>query len=255
MGADVPNRPCPRLRRIRAPVGLLVRGLLGQPILRVFRLNDPQLPQVPARHHCTCLSHQGIAGVVVGQEKPRIRGSNGRADGFGLFGRCGQRFIANNMDARIQKCDGRTSMHMVRRNDRHGIDPVRSRGLSQRHFFVRPIGSVGCNPQLYRAGSGTYRVRGQRTGNKIPFPIDPRGNPVDAADKGALAAPHHSQFQSAHSPNIPLICASSRSPPAKSSKARSGGSIKWLSINGAPSAAPCSADLIQHSHSNTAQLS
>ena len=56
-------------------------------------------------------------------------------------------------------------------------------------------------------------------------------------------------------PSILLIWAGSRSPPAKSSNAVFGVSIRCAAMKGAPSAAPCSADFRQHSHSSTAQLS
>ena len=42
---------------------------------------------------------------------------------------------------------------------------------------------------------------------------------------------------------------------AKSSKARLAASMMWRLMKGAPSAAPCSALLMQHSHSSTAQPS
>ena len=49
------------------------------------------------------------------------------------------------------------------------------------------------------------------------------------------------------------FAASSTPLAAKSSKARSATSMMWAAMNGAPSAAPCSLSLMQHSHSSTAQ--
>ena len=54
-------------------------------------------------------------------------------------------------------------------------------------------------------------------------------------------------------PRSPLRYASFTSPPAKSSNAFWVTSIMWSLINDAPSLAPCSEDLTQHSHSITAQ--
>ena len=57
------------------------------------------------------------------------------------------------------------------------------------------------------------------------------------------------------SPRMRRFNAASASCPAKSSNALSVKSMIWLWIKGAPSAAPCSGCLMQHSHSRTAQPS
>jgi len=56
-------------------------------------------------------------------------------------------------------------------------------------------------------------------------------------------------------PIIFRLSFSSGAEPAKSSKARSVTLMMWFLIKGAPSKAPCSASLMQHSHSKTAQPS
>ena len=56
-------------------------------------------------------------------------------------------------------------------------------------------------------------------------------------------------------PRMRLIFALSAEPATKSSKLFSVVLMMWLAMKGAPSMAPCTESLMQHSHSSTAQLS
>ena len=60
-------------------------------------------------------------------------------------------------------------------------------------------------------------------------------------------------FRSSYNPRIFRLRSASASPPAKSSNARSVTRMMCSRTNSAPSAAPCSGCLMQHSHSTTAQ--
>ena len=84
---------------------------------------------------------------------------------------------------------------------------------------------------------------------KFRFPISDFMAPLAP---GSLPTSH---FPLPYSPSTFRFCSSSAAPPAKSSKAFSVTSMMWSWMNTAPSRAPCSGLLMQHSHSSTAQLS
>ena len=130
VGADVADRAAgARALGIDAPFRLLVAGLLGrlgQPVLRIFDLDQPDLaeiarlapfraPAAPADSRCSCAS-------------PRRCRPDLSAAAFSFFASASesrQRLVADHMNAGLQEGVGRPGMHVVGRDDRHRLDAVR----------------------------------------------------------------------------------------------------------------------------------
>ena len=53
-----------------------------------------------------------------------------------------QRLVTDDMDARLEESVGRAGMDVVRRDDRHRLDPVGALGLGLRHALVVVIDAV-----------------------------------------------------------------------------------------------------------------
>src|SRR5690606_27283964 len=106
-------------------------------------------------------------------------------------------------------------------------------------------------------GHGSSRIGLEGAGDKLPAIIDARGHAMDGADESAFAAADHSEAQSPHlsRPSRRRLAFSSVPLAAKSSKARGVTRMMWSRMKAAPSRAPSSGCLMQHSHSSTAQPS
>ena len=136
------------LRRIGPPCGLLLATLLkprAQPTLQIetpYRLN---LAQLATQNHLARLSHQRIARVGMRHGK----------DHSGLINRLGQflrlrkieshRFIADHIEARLNRLHCYVKMRVIGRGDADKIDPLCvGQFLFTRHkFFKGSVCSLG----------------------------------------------------------------------------------------------------------------
>ena len=163
-------------------------------------------------------------------------------------------------------------MHVVRRDDGHRLDAVRAPGFGLRHLLEVGIDALGSEAEFLAGGLGLLRLGRQRARHEVVVIVHARGKPVHGADEGALPAAHHAEADAARvllslrsgnhglrpylMPRIRSDLAPCRPTPAtKSSKDFSVTLMMWLSMKGAPSMAPCTESLRQHSHSSTAQQS
>src|SRR5690606_12493497 len=118
---------------------------------------------------------------------------------------------------------------------------------------------------------GALRIRAQRARDQFVAVVEARRDAVHGADERALAAADHAETQPAPEPALALafdrhdrlpqpmpsmrrFAASSAPPAAKSSNEVSVTRMMCAAMNSAPSRAPSSGCLRQHSHSSTAQL-
>ncbi|MNP46650.1 hypothetical protein D3C76_1406630 [compost metagenome] len=72
MGTYVTDAAGSGFFRLRTPTGLLVVGQLQrfcQPLLQIFHLNEADLAQLPRQYPATCLTHQRVGAVVMGQDQ------------------------------------------------------------------------------------------------------------------------------------------------------------------------------------------
>src|SRR5689334_18896746 len=73
MRADIAGRAADaRLRRIGAPGGLFLAGLLDrfrQPVLRIFGLDDSYIAEFAVRDHLTRMADHWITGIVMRQHE------------------------------------------------------------------------------------------------------------------------------------------------------------------------------------------
>jgi hypothetical protein len=88
-------------------------------------------------------------------------------------------------------------VHVVRRDDRHRLDAVGSRGFRLGHLLVTAVGTVAGDAELERRGDGALRLRRQRAGDQFVVVVDARRDAVDRADEGALPAADHAEADAA----------------------------------------------------------
>ena len=184
-------------------------------------------------------------------------------DGARLFEVERQRLVANDVDARAKEGEGRPYVAVVGRDDRNRLDAIRTQSLLRRHRLVIVVDAGGIETQRRAGSTRLLGGRGQGAGDKFVVIVEPRRDAVHRADEGAFASAHHAEpdasLQKAvcHGrapgrPSARAMRASSLPPPAKSSKALPVRGMIWRRMNSAPSRAPSSAALRQHSHSSTA---
>src|SRR5208337_4866104 len=137
---------------------------------------------------------------------------------------------------------GRAGVHVVRRDDRNRLDPVRPLGLRLRHALVVVVDAVLGEPERLARAARLVRRRRQGAGDEFVLVVDTRGDAMDRADEGALAPAHHAEPDPAavpgvaasldghvlsphSSPSARLICSLSTALAAKSSNAFS---VTWI---------------------------
>ena len=225
MGADIPHRAArARACGIGAPFGLFDAFVLhrrGQPVLRVFRLNDADLAQIACRHHGPRLADHRIAGVIMGEDEKRLGLGDAGRQRLRILQRGGQGLVADHMDALGQERLRGSSMDVVGRDNRDRLDPVLAGGFGLGHLLETAVGAR--DAQSLRTGGGFLGGRRQRACHQIKPVVNARGDAVHPADKGVIAAAHHAKSNTCHQsiPSILRFAASSVPPSAKSSKALS----------------------------------
>ena len=183
-----------RAGRVGAPFGLLVAAVLelgGEPVLRVLDLHDAQLAKFAGRDHRTCLTHHGIAGVVMCQSEDEAGAVYGCDEIECIVQRRRHRFVADDVDAGFQKGARRRMMDVVGRHDRNRIDAVIATAFRPRHVFVGGVGAVRRDADLTGRRMGAFRIRGQRAGDQFIAVIHARRKTVHGADKRALPTANH----------------------------------------------------------------
>src|SRR6266478_3854984 len=108
------------LRGIGAPNGLFLPSSLnrgGQPVLRVLHLHEANSPKFPPLNHLSSLPHQGIPRVVMRQPKNQPAAPDDLRQRQRIFHRCGQRLVADDVNARLQERFRRLEMKMIGRDD------------------------------------------------------------------------------------------------------------------------------------------
>ena len=185
----------------------------------------------------------------------------------GFLERQGKRLVADHMNACFNEGFSGRHMNVVWRYNGNGLNSIRPCGFSLRHGGIIGIDAVCGEVQFLARGFGACRISRQGTGDEFILVVHAGRQPVHRTDEGTLPATHHSQPDAAryfriasarnchfHIPKRRLIFALSTLPPAKSSNAFSVTRMIWFWMKGAPSRAPSSGCLRQHSHSRTAQL-
>ena len=153
---------CAGARRIGAPLGLLLAvgvDRLGQPILDVARVNDPDVADLARGDHLARLADHRIAGVVERDREDETGRARERNQFLRLGDRGRERLVADDVDARFQEGLGDGIMEMVRGDDHHGFDAVRALRLPRGHLAKVRIDPVGREAKI---GPGRAGVLGRR---------------------------------------------------------------------------------------------
>jgi len=103
------------------------------------------------------------------------------------------------VDSGFEEGDGRPGVHVVRRDDRNRLNPVRALGLRLRHALEIVVDAVGGEAEHFAGAASLLRRRRQRAGDEFVLVVNARGNAVHLADERALSAAHHAE------PDAPAI--------------------------------------------------
>ena len=185
--------PAPeRAGSVRQSACLRVHGL-GEPVLGVFHLHQPDPPEQPLGYGRARLSDHGVAGVVVRQHEDGVRSRRRLGNLPRLLERRGQRLVADHVDAAGEKRLCRRRMHMVRCDDRDRLHAVGPRRLALGHRLEVVVDPVLGEAEGLSGLPRPLRRRRQGAGDEIEGAVEPRGHPVDGADEGVLAAADHAE--------------------------------------------------------------
>ena len=142
VGADVQqHQRAAQARRVHAPAGG-GRGI-GQIALHILQMDLPDGAQLAALHHVARLAHHRVAGVAVGDAELQAGGLHlvrqplrGRQVG-------GQRLVADDVKARIQRRHADIEMAVVGRHDGQHIDAVGARRLGLDQVLPGAVAALG----------------------------------------------------------------------------------------------------------------
>ena len=166
---------------------------LGQPVLRIFHLHQPQLADLARLDHRARMAQQRVAAVGMGQREQQILFLRQCRQLPAFLQRNGQRLVADHMDARFQERGGDRRMQVVGRDDGDCLDAVGARGLGLRHGAVVAVAALGRDMQRLPACQRARRIGRQGAGHQLVLVVDARRNPVHGADECALPATDHAQ--------------------------------------------------------------
>ena len=107
--------------------------------------------------------------------------------------RCGERFVADDVNACIEKGFGHGIVQIIGRDDGDGVDAVRARGLGASHFRVIGVGAVRGDVKIPRGGAALGGIGGKRGSHEFILIIEARSDAMHRADKRAGAATDHAQ--------------------------------------------------------------
>ena len=144
-------------------------------------------------HHCTCLPHHRITGIVVGQDEVYTRLLDKLDQLFRVLKRRCQRLVTNDVNAAFQEFTRNRKVHVVRRDDRDRLDAVLETSFPLCHREEVAVDPSGVETQirtrcLALRGSGTEAARHQ-----FKIVVNAAGDPVHGADKGVASSSDHAK--------------------------------------------------------------
>ena len=101
MCSDITNGARPRFFGVHPPICLFVIRSFAQPILRIFRLNHSNFAQFAVFDQFARLPDHRITGVIMRENKMRLRSPYRGIDELSLFRRGRQGFITNHVNTRF----------------------------------------------------------------------------------------------------------------------------------------------------------
>src|ERR1700681_1174628 len=101
------------------------------------------------------------------------------------------------MKARFEKSLGHRVVKVIRRDDGHSLDAIRTRGFGARHVRVAAVGAIRRDVQVLRGSTTTSRIGGKRGGYEFVMIVHARGDAVPLANERTGAASHHPQSDAA----------------------------------------------------------
>ena len=84
---------------------------------------------------------------------------------------------------------------MVRGDDDDGLNAVRARRLTNRHFAIIRVGPIGRELKIGARSARVFGVRGQRARFQFDQIVEPHRHPVNRADEGVAPAADHADAQ------------------------------------------------------------
>ena len=190
-------------RRIQTPhrVGTLLLARLsqciGQPLLRIFRIDVGDLTDIAALNHLARLTDHRIAGIGIGDGKRQIALLSDARKFLRLLYREGERLVTHEREILLQKCLGNLVVCVIRRDDDDKIQTVFAGlfSLFLRHYLIVRINTaeVGYTPR-FRLSASLFRVAAETARGQLRHKVDRRSAHMHRRNTAAGAA-DHTKFQ------------------------------------------------------------
>ena len=163
-----------------------------------FGDDQPDIPQIAARHHGPHMPHQTVTGIAIvhGTDGARRPGNTYNLFAF-LHGHCHGLF-AEHVEAGGQKRFGNFEMRGVWSRYGNKIQPVLTTDLGCEHFTPIAIGPVGRNAEALGIIAPCCGVVIQRSSDEIKRTVKPGRDPMGRANLAALAATNQAPIQYRH---------------------------------------------------------
>ena len=182
--------------RVHTPGGLLLPGVFQhrcQPALRVFHHHFADLSQLAFFDHLPGLTHERVAGVVIGHAVELAAGLHDFRQFLGLREIEGGGLVREYMESCLKRGFGGREVQVIRSDDGNEVHALvrRQRGLRADHFFKSAVAPFGGQEEVGAAFLGALGVGGKSAADEFNLLIDRCCDAVNAANEGAASAADH----------------------------------------------------------------
>ena len=116
---------------------------------------------------------------------------------LGILESGGERLVANDVDAGLEKRFRRRIVQMVRGHDGDGIDAIFSGRFRRSHFRETAVSALRNNMKVQRSRSRPCRIGRQRRRHQLKAIVKPGRDAMHRPDESARSTAHHAQAQAA----------------------------------------------------------
>ena len=182
-----------------APTGEVVGGV-GEEAVGELRVDEPNPPEVAARDHGPHLADHRIARVDVVHRADPTGARSDRKKRLGILDRRRHWFLAQNVEARFEKCARNLEVRRIGGGDGHESDAIRLRPppLAFEHRAPVAVRAIRRDSEPARVVAPTFGVDVDRPGREREPPVHACPHEVCVADDATFAAADEPPTESAH---------------------------------------------------------
>ena len=130
-----------------------------------------------------------------GEEQPGA--AHGPLQVLGILKSGGERLVADDVDAGLEKCLRRRIVQMVRGDDGDGINAIFSARFRRSHFLKTAVCTLRNDMKVQRSRSRPCRIGRQRRRHQLKAIVKPGRDAMHRPDESARSTAHHAQAQAA----------------------------------------------------------